>query len=500
MKKIFAALILMFLIVAVGASADELSDRAQAFDDWLNTYHVTPYGGIGYVNFVSPESDEITSYSLSDSTIWTGTYLAAEAFRYAVTGDAEAKENAVRTVEALDAHLQVTGVPGFIARFAGPDIAPHNTAYIGHDRYVAGTGDWAGSFWINNTSRDQYTGWFLGMSLAYDLVDDEPMRDIIRADVKDVIDKLMADNYWIRGEDGRPTDAGPHALSTMRVCWHLIAAHILDDPEYWDLYEERYEADRGQFDIHSFSLFQKYDQYYGFNLAHDTFFNLLRLERNPDRRAFYLRVFHDQIRWLVEYTHNVLFDVIYLANCDRAGECRGYDASLRDLQEQIADFQDPPVRDVTVEIPEIPLDPFSVFLSDLIDQLGLRDLIDIEPQSLYPRPVRHRCPSSFMWQKTPYNIDCAGGDGHEVYPGVDYLTAYWMGRYYNLIEPGQTGEVLWPPDEASDDDADDDIEDDDSDDEEPDDDDDDVGPDGDDDDSTGDISSGDDDDDDGCGC
>jgi len=474
--------LIISLILAPGIRADELEDRALAHDEWANTYNIIPTGSIGYVFFTSPESFDITQYSLSDSTIWTGTYLAAESFRYAVTGDEDALENAVRTVEALDAHLKITQVPGFIARCAAPDEAPYNTGYLDHDRYVAGTGDWEGYFWLNNTSRDQYSGWFFGMSIAYDLLDDEDARDLIREDVAAVIENLLSHNWWIIDEDGMPTDAAPQALSTFRLAWLAAAVHILDTPELRTAYEELYEKDKKTFKLSNFSWMNKYYQYYGFNLSHLNFHTLWRTETNPERRAFYLDAYHDMIWGLVAHTHNVFFDDIYLANCVRAGECRDYDETLTDVQAQLFDFQDPPVRDITKEIPEWDLDPLSVLLSDLIDQWGIRDLIDIEYQTLDPRPVLYRCPRSFMWQKSPYNLDCAGGDGTEVYPGVDYLLSYWMGRYYDLIPPGNDNDIYWPPDDAADDDDDDDN--------------DDAAPDDDDDDDADDAAAGDDDDDD----
>ncbi len=215
---------------------DALEERAMAYEAWFNEFHVSPYGGSGYAYFEEPDSYEIKGYSFGDSTIWTGAYLAAEAFRYAVTGSSTAKANAIRTVHALDTHLKITQVPGFIARFGGPDAPPWNAHYVGHDRYVQGTGEWEGSFWINNTSRDQYTGWFFGMALAYDLIDDEPTREMIRGDVQEVIDDIQRDGYQIIGENGLPTDAGPKVIAIMRLCWHLVAAHVLDNETYRDRY------------------------------------------------------------------------------------------------------------------------------------------------------------------------------------------------------------------------------------------------------------------------
>ncbi len=264
---------------------DEMEERALAYEDWFNEFHVSPYGGSGYVYFAEPDSYEITGYSFGDSTIWTGAYLAAEAFRYAVTGSSTAKANAIRTVHALDTHLKITQVPGFIARFAGPDSLPWNAHYTGHDRFVRGTGEWEGSFWINNTSRDQYTGWFFGMALAYDLIDDEPTREMIRRDVQEVIDDIQRDRYSIIGENGLPTDAGPKVIAIMRLCWHLVAAHVLDNETYRVRYRDQWDQDRNEIEISSFSWMNKYDQYYGLNLSHMTYFNLL----SPDHKMLLVK-------------------------------------------------------------------------------------------------------------------------------------------------------------------------------------------------------------------
>ena len=428
---------------------DPLEAKARAVEGWFQRLNVTAYGGVGYAHLAHPEGDEVERFSVSDSTIWTGTCLAAAALRYAVTGEAEAREHALRAVGALDAHLRVTGVPGFIARFAGPDEPPWNRGYPEHRRYVRGTGAWEGSFWINNTSRDQYTGWFFGMALAYDLIDDPEMRRTIRAAVREVVDKVAADGYVILGEDGRPTDAGPEVLPQMRLAWHLIAAHVLDEPAAWRAYEERFAQDGGlALEVGSFSFFNKYFQYYTFNLLHQTYFNLLRLERDPVRRARYLEVFHDQVRLHVEDTHNVFFDAIYLSQCARAGECRRPDEVRATLRPNLELFQDPPVRRVALELPPAEVDPLSEALTRLIEALGLDDLLSFSPQALEPRPVDQRCPSSFMWQKSPYELECSPGDGSLVYPGIDFMVAYWLGRYYDLIEPGNRRGILWPEDDS----------------------------------------------------
>src|SRR4030095_17222310 len=53
-----------------------------------------PYGAILDPIFASPVSDQIVGYTrAAGSLIWTGHYLAAESFRYRVTGSPEGLEN-----------------------------------------------------------------------------------------------------------------------------------------------------------------------------------------------------------------------------------------------------------------------------------------------------------------------------------------------------------------------------------------------------------------------
>ena len=71
-------------------------------------------------------------------------------------------------------------------------------------------------------------------------------------------ERVAADSYVILGEDGRPTDAGPEVLPQMRLAWHLIAAHVLDEPAAWRAYEERFARDGGlALEAGSFSFFNK---------------------------------------------------------------------------------------------------------------------------------------------------------------------------------------------------------------------------------------------------
>ena len=45
-----------------------------------------------------------------------------------------------------------------------------------------------------------------------------------------------------------------------------------------------------------------------------------------------------------------------------------------------------------------------------------------------------RPPAPFLWDRNPYLLAGGADDGHE-FPGVDYLLAYWLGRYYHRFGP-----------------------------------------------------------------
>ncbi len=52
--------------------------------------------------------------------------------------------------------------------------------------------------------------------------------------------------------------------------------------------------------------------------------------------------------------------------------------------------------------------------------------------------VSERVVSDFIWQRNPWGL-LDGGNPQLTYPGVDYLVAYWMGRYYGQLQDDTPG-------------------------------------------------------------
>src|SRR5512140_1511621 len=157
-----------------GGEADAL-----ALDANITARHM-PFGTVLDPMFASPQSDQITGYTrCGDSAIWTGHYLAAEAFRYNVTRSAVALANVRAALAGLKSLADVTGT-NLLARC----LVPANSAFaagIASEEAHNGiyTNSSAGYIWVWNTSRDQYSGAIFGLAVAYDLVDDAGVRNSV---------------------------------------------------------------------------------------------------------------------------------------------------------------------------------------------------------------------------------------------------------------------------------------------------------------------------------
>ena len=47
--------------------------------------------------------------------------------------------------------------------------------------------------------------------------------------------------------------------------------------------------------------------------------------------------------------------------------------------------------------------------------------------------VDTRCVGDFLWQRHPWQLVDAGNP-LLVFPGVDYMAAYWLGRYHGFLD------------------------------------------------------------------
>jgi hypothetical protein len=395
---------LLFIPLAAILRAEE-SD-AVAISENIQFRHA-PHGTILDPIFEAPVSERIVNYTrCGDSALWTGFYLAAEAYRYNVTRDPSALANAWRALSGLRLLVYVTG-NNQLARCAFPVESPYASGLLSEESsHGAHTGIYGlrGYYWIGNTSRDQYIGVFFGLAAAWDLIDDPAMGPTVADLVWRMLDYLQLNNWNVRDPGGAlvTTFSGRPEQQLMMLA---VGRHILPD---------RFASDYTNFATFHFFLvappisldtLDVFNSYFKFNLNTVSLYNLIRLENNPTRRAAYENAYDIQRR-TTDGHQNAHFNMI-----DHA--LRGPDAA-RDAE--------------TVAL----LDAW-LLRSRRDFRVDLRGAVPVCLNfACRPIPVELRVPTDFLWQRSPFQLT-GGGDGFVESAGIDYILPYWMARYYGVI-------------------------------------------------------------------
>src|SRR6516225_8769342 len=186
------AALILHVLPARAAEGDAL-----AIDANIQARHL-PYGTILDPIFTLTDSDQIAAYTrCGDSALWTGNYLAAEAFRYKVTQALDAFHNVKQSIAGLKSLADVTGT-NLLARCLIPINSPY-AAGISNEEAANGiyTNSSAGWIWVGNTSRDEYSGALFGLAVAYDMVTDAGVQSSISDLVTRLVDFLDGHNWSV---------------------------------------------------------------------------------------------------------------------------------------------------------------------------------------------------------------------------------------------------------------------------------------------------------------
>jgi uncharacterized protein (TIGR03437 family) len=394
----------LLALVAAVVSAQSFETPALQISRNIQAHHL-PFGTILSPVYSSPESNEIVSYSrCGDSAIWTGHYLAAESFRYAVTHSPESLAAARLALKGIRTLVDVTGPDRLLSRCVlrvdSPLSAGPRDEEKQHGEY-RGTVDGVDYYWIGDTSRDQYLGVFFGLSVAYDQLPDD--RPTISEIVTRLLDRLLEKNWSVVMPNG--------AVST--VFWLRLEQQLsilqvgrqVNKDRFAKAYEDvRLSAVGINAPIQLESL-NDHDSYFKFNLDAISIYNLLRLEEESSRRSDYIvmyRTFHSAVANHGNGFFNVIDRAIIGPNTARDAE------TIRLMAQWLAR----PRRD------------FYVDLRGKYKACG-------DDRACDPIPVIERVRTDFLWQRSPYLL-YGGGSGRIETPAIDFILPYWMGRYYGL--------------------------------------------------------------------
>jgi len=371
-----------------------------------------PYGAILDPIFTLTDSDQIASYTrCGDSALWTGHYLAAEAFRYKVTQAPDALTNLTAAIASLKGLADVTGT-NLLARCMVPADSPYAASISSQE---ANNGIYTndsppGWIWVGNTSRDEYSGAMFGLAVAYDMVTDSGIRGSIGDLVTRLVDFLNGNNWSVvmpNGTSGTSFLIRPDQIETfLAIGRHVNSAHFSS---------LSYEAQRDLFSatvpVPILVDTASDDSYFKFNLDYINLYNLIRLETSSAKSIY--QSAYGQLRGYTGSDQNAFFNIIDLAlngpNVARDKQTLALlDGWLLRLR-----------RD------------FNVDLTNTVPVCG--------SQACTPVPVWLRPNTDFLWQRSPYTLADTGGAGIIETAAIDYILPYWMARYYGLQESTVVG-------------------------------------------------------------
>jgi hypothetical protein len=422
-----------------------LKAKAQAYTDFLIKWHSTGLGGVSDIVFTDESRTEILRTNGSgDSEDWTATYLVTQAVRYIITKEPQARDEVLRIANYLHIVKDITGDPGYLARYAAPDSPPWNVEYPNADNKYAGNGKYEGYFWLGHNVRDKYITWFWGLTWAYDALDDEDMRSTIKEDFREVILTLEKNKWKIIDPFGDVYSAAD-ILPDIRLALLVQAAHVIDEPYFWDLLDKEYRKVSPGLAFSSIAYFNRYMEYYAFINNYSFAEPLFRLWPDRARFNYLFGIWKLNVRKHSSDTHNAFFDSVYYGICLRSGVYneKELNALADDVYHGLTVMNDAPNyrRKVTCR-DDLPLDSFSVWASSVIEKNGwFEDLtgyrLEIEPQTAVAHEVDDRCWEPMLWERSPYHLKCSGEEDQTYTgPGVDYLIGYWLGVYYGLLPGG----------------------------------------------------------------
>lgn len=417
-----------------------LAEKASHYERLTDARH-DRFGYVTGCRLLAPGDLSRWKHNIDDNDgLWTAMYIAAESFRYAVTGSAEARRKASRSMKALLELERKSGSRGFPARAVAHKPEPEFGNHPEGEWHRTADGE---SEWKGDTSSDEIDGHYFAWAIYYDLVAGPTERKIIRETVKRVTDHIIDNGFYLIDVDGKPTRWGVWApeklnsdpewraergLNSLELLAHLKAArHVTGDYKY-DEVARKLISDHG-YAINTVTqkvlpgdFTDAENNHSDDELAFLAYYSLVRYERDPQLQAVYLASLERS--WQIERPEkSPLWNFIYGALTGRPCDVEAAVETLHEIPLDLVRW-----KIVNSHRLDVKRDPN-------VDRHGHGQLV--APLSWRERPLH-------KWNGNPYAVD--GGNDAEEECGTFWLLPYWMGRYHGIIREAGLGTMLtrWP--------------------------------------------------------
>ncbi len=408
--------------------AQPLKPLADAISDEIQANHM-PFDHVFPAVFDTPNQGGSVDHhhDHGDSAIWTGHYLAGEAYRYDLTGDTRALTGATRAVAGLELLLDVANNGGgLLSRCAVPMSSPDIAQMQGSSNYFVGSV--GGQPWgaKGNISRDQYLGVGLGLGQAYHRI--PSLRPEVGPLIERIVGYLEANDWIATQADGVTFSTTFAQAPAMILSFTGLAAMV--DPGTWDALHQQYSPLADIIWLPGWLSSQDpHFQYYKFNLSHSNLVILAELETDPDRYRGYLKLMRT-MRAAVGHHQNAWFDGIYAMVMPSLAATLG-----PQVKNELDHWALRPRRGFSIANSQDPTISQTVWMPTTASIPGVGNVVGGQSPvsyATYPVAIEKRPQTDYLWQRNPFDLD-GGSDPKAQWPGIDLLLPYWFARNHGFF-------------------------------------------------------------------
>ncbi|WP_162415344.1 hypothetical protein [Cyclobacterium roseum] len=401
-----------------------LRKKADHYEYWLENWG---HKRMGFIHTIRDYQGEWVREISDNDGAHTATYLSAMSYKYAVTGEEAARNEAVDAFQAMLWLERITPIDGLIARSIwsrkGDKGAMGQRGSGGLPAKWNATADslW---YWKGDASSDEIIAHFYSVSLFHDLAAEGKEKELAKEHMRRIAGYIMENNWVLIDSDGQPTrwgrwnpeyllrpygwsDRGVNGLEALAFSYSTYA--LTGEERFKKGYQQLVDWGYAENTIKQKNTFPPsqiapWDD----NLAFEAYNTLLRYEKDPEMRSIYLRSLErtfeikrmEKIPW---------FNFTYAA---MTGNDADLDAAVQHLREWTLDAIEHNYRNSHRD-----------------------DLFVEEGYTSYEGGVKAISPrEAAVTRGARRAIVLDGGQNSKrIMEPVGFIRDYWMGRHYGLI-------------------------------------------------------------------
>jgi len=416
---------------AVVSPAPDLRRIAEDISTEIVRVHM-PDGITVPVKFDSPtfgQGNVVATLDHVDAGDWTGRYVAAEAYRYDLTGDPRALSAARRGLDGVEACVETVAntnpALGLISRCSIPLSSPWIVDIRGKADYFEGTFRGVPYGSLDDISRDKYISIAHTAGTVWLRLPTERPRAARMAAI--ACDYIVQNRWNCFRADGVRLAIGTPFSQTPSVVWGQIAtAYITDTARYAALHAQWKDL-TGVMWLNTWASSREvFDDYFKFELSYAELANLFQIEADPSQYREYvksLEIFDD----VVGHHDNSWFDAIHGAAIPAEAAVRG--ARVKSGLER---WTLRPRRAFSVDLKNDATITKQTVTSFVVNSNTQSAAPTPKLVALYPVPIEKRPSTDFVWQRSPFGLE-SWFPSEQQWIGMDLLCPYWMAASYGMV-------------------------------------------------------------------